>query len=192
MNRRQFILRGSMLSCAALSYALPNAVHAVGASGAVGSGATLIPAGYIQTGQAESVPPLILYGVALQESAQLFGNRVLPYPWTLNVAGAPHRFTNFNAAVAALRANVMRGITSVDCGLMQVNWRYHNEKLGNFQQALDPYPNLRAGALILRQAYARTGDWFKAVGHYHSPENPVRANAYAHGVVRRMKKVMHG
>lgn len=150
-----------------------------------------VPIGYIHMGRIEGIPPLILYSVALQESAQLFGKHTLPYPWTLNVAGTPRRFQTYEAAVAGLRTNVAKGITSVDCGLMQVNWRYHYRKLGNFYQALDPYPNLRAGALILREEYARTGDWFKAVGRYHSPENMARAYDYANAVYRRMARVSH-
>jgi hypothetical protein len=37
---------------------------------------------------------------------------------------------------------------------MQVNWRYHQDKLGSPWQALDPYHNLRVGAEILQDCYA--------------------------------------
>ncbi|MBC7501838.1 MAG: transglycosylase SLT domain-containing protein [Herminiimonas sp.] len=149
-----------------------------------------MPIGYQKVGQIENIPPLILYGVALQESSMMFGPQSLPYPWTLNVAGAPKRFASYDAAVAALCANVARGVTSVDCGLMQVNWRYHSAKLVNFYRALDPYPNLQAGATILRGHFKDTGDWFKSVGRYHNGADPQRAHAYATSVFQRMA-VLH-
>lgn len=197
MMRRDFLWRWSVLSGSVLAPAMIGAgrAYAAGPDSRLAriqsTDYAVIPVGYVRTGRAESIPPLILYGVALQESARLFGKHVLPYPWTLNVAGTPRRFTSHAAAAAALRASVAQGITSVDCGLMQVNWRYHNDKLGNYYQALDPYPNLRTGALILRQEYAKTGDWFKAVGRYHAPDNPLRANAYANSVYQRMARVIH-
>ena len=108
-------------------------------------------------GKINGVPPIILYGVALQESAKLFGPHVLPYPWTLNVQRTPKRYETYEAAVAALRGYVMAGITSVDCGLLQVNWRCHHDKLGSFWTALDPYPNIGVGARLLREHFEREG-----------------------------------
>jgi hypothetical protein len=148
-----------------------------------------MPIGYVDTGHRLGVPPIILYGVALQESQKLFGNQALPYPWTLNVAGTPYRFASYEAAVIALRAHVTQGTTSVDCGLMQVNWKCHHAKLGNFYHALDPYPNLEAGGLILHDEFIQTGNWYAAVGRYHSPD-PVRAEAYAKSAFSHMVKVL--
>ena len=68
-----------------------------------------IPDGYVRTGQMEQVPPAVLYGVALQESARMFGQYALPYPWTLNVAGEPRRFRTHAEAVNGLRESVRRG-----------------------------------------------------------------------------------
>lgn len=189
MRRREFFRRWATLGATLLAPDLVWTGHVYAASTSTAYPA--IPIGYIHMGRIERIPPLILYGVALQESAQLFGKHALPYPWTLNVAGTPRRFQTYESAVSGLRTNVAKGITSVDCGLMQVNWRYHSRKLGTFYQALDPYPNLRAGALILREEYARTGDWFKAIGRYHSPDNMARATDYANAVYRRMARVSH-
>ncbi len=148
-----------------------------------------MPAGYIVMGRIHHVPPLILYGVALQESARLFGDRVLPYPWTLNVAGEPRRFAGYESAVAALRTSVEQGQPNVDCGLLQVNWRYHHDKLSSFWAALDPYPNIGVGARLLRGHFDTTQDWFRAVGRYHSEAGGARANAYAQSVYRRIARI---
>jgi len=148
-----------------------------------------LPPGYVLMGQRSGVPPMILYGVALQESAKLFGNHALPWPWTLNVQGAPKRYATYAAAVAGMRAYLAAGIRNVDTGLMQVNWGYHREKLLDPARALDPYPNIAVGSQILRAHHAATGNWYTAVGRYHSPGNAERAAKYAELVYRRMAQV---
>jgi hypothetical protein len=148
-----------------------------------------LPAGYAVMGQRHGVPPLILYGVALQESKLLFGPHALPWPWTLNVRGAGLRYGSYPAAVAALRSCLAAGITRVDAGLMQVNWGYHSDKLQDPARALDPYPNLAVGANILRGHFDAAGDWYSAVGRYHAPADPARAARYAAQVFRRIAQV---
>jgi soluble lytic murein transglycosylase-like protein len=151
-----------------------------------------LPPGYQAMGRRAGVPPLVLYGVALQESKLLFGPHALPYPWTLCVAGEPRRFASHAAAVADLRRCVTGGVRNVDCGSMQVNWHWHADKLGSFERALDPYPNLAVGAFILRSLYA--GDWFAAVGQYHTgptrtPEQALRGERYAAAVFARIATI---
>lgn len=151
-----------------------------------------LPPGYQAVARRAGVPPLVLYGVALQESEQLFGPHALPYPWSLCVAGEPRRFASHAAAVADLRRCVAGGISKVDCGSMQVNWHWHADKLGSFERALDPYTNLAVGAFILRSLYA--GDWFKAVGQYHTgpartAEQQLRAERYAAAVFARIATI---
>ena len=127
--------------------------------------------------------------IALQESAKLFGHRVLPWPWTLNVRGTPRRYGNYGEAVADMAAIVLSGTSNVDAGVMQVNWGYHRHRLQSANRALDPYPNLHIGATILREHYDATGDWFVATGRYHAPAHAARAEAYATSVYRRVARV---
>jgi len=196
MTRRTLLAKASLFGASVLLHGMAGMGNALAAEtgkkpARMASRYLPVPIGYVRTGQLEQVPPAILYGVALQESARMFGKYALPYPWTLNVAGEPRRFQTQAEAVSNLRACIQRGITSVDCGLMQVNWRYHNDKLGDYHRALDPYPNLRVGAQLLRAHYADTQDWFKAVGRYHSPGDAVRAEAYARSVFHRISLVAH-
>jgi soluble lytic murein transglycosylase-like protein len=163
---------------------------------AAGRAPTLaIPTGYVVVGREQHVPPAVLFGVALQESSMMFGERgakrSLPWPWTLNVAGAPGRFATREQAHAALVAAIGRGIDSVDIGAMQVNWRYHRARLIGHSQALDPYWNLRVGASILRDHFRDSADWFVSAGRYHSPGNPARATQYASGVFSRLARLGH-
>lgn len=154
-----------------------------------------LPVGYAVVARAYGIPPLILYGVALQESKMRFGEQALPYPWTLCVRGTAMRFRTYEATVAHLRTSVANGITNVDCGCMQVNWHYHHARLGTFWRALDPYPNLQAGASILRDLHAASaGNWFAAVGQYHTgpirtAEQRERAQRYATATFARLRAV---
>ncbi|WP_341325912.1 transglycosylase SLT domain-containing protein [Methylotuvimicrobium sp. KM2] len=147
-----------------------------------------MPASYRQIAHEYDIPPRLLYSVALQESRiRLRSRQTRPWPWTLNVAGVPRRYPTRIAAYKGLTFYLERGIRSIDVGLMQVNWRYHQDKLGTPWQALDPYHNVRTGAKILASEYRETEDWFEAIGRYHSPGPGVqqkrRAKKYASSVV---------
>jgi soluble lytic murein transglycosylase-like protein len=148
-----------------------------------------LPSGYRVMGERYGVPPLVLYGVALQESAQLFGDAVLPWPWTLNVQGTGRRYASHAQAATSMRSLIAAGIRNIDAGLMQVNWGWHRAQLIDPVQALDPYPNIAVGAQILRAHFAQTGQWHEAIGRYHSPGNAQRAAEYARRVHRRMAQV---
>lgn len=191
MQRRAFLAAASCVGASA-----PTAASALGSTFASDWGPAPrrgrpapLPAGYALMGQRTGVPAMVLYGVALQESMKLWGNDALPWPWTLNVQGAPERYPTYQAAVAAMRRHIAAGIRNVDAGLMQVNWGWHKAKLVEPARALDPYPNIAVGAQILREHYAATRDWYQAVGRYHSPGNAARASNYAALVYRRISQV---
>jgi hypothetical protein len=95
--------------------------------------------------------------VALAESGKqvLSADVFRPWPWTLNVAGQGYYFDSKQDAWQALKDWLQAGRRSIDIGLMQVNWRYHQDKLGSPWLALDPYHNLRAGAEILQDCYKK-------------------------------------
>lgn len=151
-----------------------------------------VPSAYQSTAQAYALPPRVLYAIALTESRrQIRDGIVRPWPWTLNIRGTPHFFPNRKAAYRALRTALADGIRNVDIGLMQVNWRWHHERLGDPWQALDPYHNLRVGAAILHQERRETDDLWQAVGRYHS-RNPARALAYRERVADALRRVQKG
>lgn len=150
----------------------------------------VVPPAYRDAALAARVPPRLLYGIALQESAMAFGDRVLPWLWTLNIRGTPHRYVSYQAAVQALARTVtVRKISNVDCGPMQVNWHWHAKKLVSFERALDAHANLAVGAAILAAEYQAVGDWYVAAGRYHHPSDQTRARNYANGVFARVAKL---
>jgi len=95
-------------------------------------GTDSVPAGYRTIATERGIPYTVLYAVALTES----GRRVAPadvyrpWPWTLNVAGRGYFFDSRLAAWQALTDWLQAGRSSIDIGLRQVNWRYHQDRLG--------------------------------------------------------------
>jgi len=151
-----------------------------------------VPTGYQIVAAERGLPATMLYAVALTES----GHRVAatgmnrPWPWTLNVAGVGYHYPTRIKAWQALNRWLNQGTRSIDIGLMQVNWRYHYQRLGDPWQALDPYHNLRVGADILRDCYRTEGDWWASVGCYHAPGNPEKADRYRRRVQSRWQQIV--
>ena len=168
-----------LLALVLLGSALHSAVHAS------------VPVGYHQVADAYDLPPEVLYAVALTESARQVDSagNVRPWPWTLNVQGKGHFFASRQEAEAALQAHFDAGRRLIDIGLMQVNWRYHRQRLGSPQLALDPYHNLRVAAEILRECHQSHQDWWAAVGCYHAPNSPQRAARYRARVRAHWRRV---
>ena len=144
------------------------------------SAAGSVPEGYRQVAQVHGIPSTLFYAVALAESGKrIDGPRTFrPWPWTLNVHGDGRFYPSRRAAIAALKEALGSGRSSVDIGLMQVNWRYHSAALGHAEGALDPYRNLNVGATILAACYQSRNDWWAAVGCYHAPNDAERAMRY--------------
>ena len=134
------------------------------------------------------VPAKILYAVALQESGRMQAGQFKPYPWTLNIAGRgvyyPSREAMFSALMTALQSDTL----SVDIGPMQMNWKWHSERIGSPWLATDPINNARLGCGLLQDLYAQSGDWDQAVARYHSA-TPTRGQHYLQGVKRQWSKL---
>jgi hypothetical protein len=61
------------------------------------------PPAYQLAAQRAGVPSTVLYAVALQESGIRRNGRIVPWPWSLNVAGQSHRFATRADACAGLQ-----------------------------------------------------------------------------------------
>jgi len=152
-----------------------------------------VPVGYRSIAAESGIPHTLFYAVAVTESGKQVASASTyrPWPWTLNVAGRGYFFDSRLAAWQALTAWLAKGKRSIDIGLMQVNWRYHQERLGTPWQALDPYHNLRVGADILQACHTTRQDWWASVGCYHAPANPQRADQYRRRVVSRWQRIVN-
>jgi Transglycosylase SLT domain len=139
-----------------------------------------VPSAYRLIAAEYGIPVQLFYAVALAESGKTIESMKhrRPWPWTLNIAGQGVYFSSRWQAWRALDQSLRSGQDSVDIGLMQVNWRFHEERLGSSWLALEPHHNLAVGAEILRRCYLERRDWWASVGCYHAPSDNNRAQRY--------------
>lgn len=130
--------------------------------------------------QTYGTPPGLLNAIAKAESGRrIEGAATLqPWPWTLNVDGQGLYFaTKVQAAAQALKA-LMHGSAYTDVGCMQVDLQFHPKAFRSLDEALDPVANADYAARFLVSLYQVTGgNWFAAVGYYHS-RSPELARLY--------------
>ncbi|TNF83479.1 lytic transglycosylase domain-containing protein [Pseudomonas sp. ICMP22404] len=148
------------------------------------------PPAYQLAAHGADIPSTVLFAIALQESGIRVRGRLLPWPWTLNIAGTPYRFANRQAACQALlQALARHNATRIDAGLGQTNLGYHGQRFSSPCEALDPYRNLAVTAELLREQHAATGDWVLAAGRYHRPAGGAPAARYRTGFSRQLKRL---
>ncbi|GKS92227.1 transglycosylase SLT domain-containing protein [Acidovorax sp. SUPP2539] len=160
--------------------------------GAVPARAQELPPPAYQIAAAQSgVPSSVLYAVALQESGTRLRGRLVPWPWTLNVAGTPQRHaTRVDACLALRRAMRDTPAERIDVGLGQVNAGYHAHRVQQPCALLDPYRNLGIAAEILHEQHRPGEDWLAAVGRYHRPAGGPPAARYRGAVQRHLARVL--
>lgn len=61
------------------------------------------PPAYQLAAQRAGIPSTVLYAVALQESGVRRDDRIVPWPWSLNVAGQSRRYATRAQACAGVR-----------------------------------------------------------------------------------------
>jgi hypothetical protein len=115
------------------------------------------------------IPNRLLLAIGTVESGRSSsGNKKRPWPWTICANGHGYYFSTKNAAVAAVKKLIFRGVKNIDVGCMQVNLMHHSKAFKTLEEAFTPKCNVRYGAkylLTLRQTYQT---WTNAVGYYHS------------------------
>ncbi|MGH8347902.1 MAG: transglycosylase, partial [Pseudomonas sp.] len=115
---------------------------------------------------------------------------LIPWPWTLNVAGTAQRFARRDEACAALRRELTRHDPKrIDVGLGQTNLGYHPDRYPTACSALDPRTNLAVTAVLLREHYAEVGDWVVAAGRYHRPAGGAPAARYRTQFSRHWQRI---
>lgn len=150
----------------------------------------LPPPAYQLAAHDADIPSTVLFAIALQESGIRIRGRLLPWPWTLNIAGTPYRFaTGQTACHALLQALTRHGAKRVDAGLGQTNLGYHGQRFSSPCEALDPYRNLAVTAALLQEHHAATGDWVSAAGRYHRPAGGTAAARYRAGFSRQLERL---
>lgn len=149
------------------------------------------PPAYQLAAQRAGVPPPVLYAVALQESGTLVRGRLIPWPWTLNVAGRPERYATCAEACAGMRRALARTpARRIDAGLGQVNLGYHASRYTHPCDLLDPHRNLAIAAEILKEQHTQGENWLAAIGRYHRPAGGAPAARYRRSVHKHLTRVL--
>jgi soluble lytic murein transglycosylase-like protein len=146
------------------------------------------PSAYQHAASDAGIPASVLFAVALQESGTTVRGRLIPWPWTLNTDGIPHRFSRRAEACAALRLGLTQ-YGNIDVGLCQISVRYHGHRVREPCELLDPYRNLAIAAAILREHHAPGENWLAAIGHYHRPAGGEAAARYRRSVQRHLARI---
>lgn len=148
------------------------------------------PPAYQFAAQRAGIPSTVLYAVALQESGIRRNGRLVPWPWSLNVAGQSRRFATRADACSGLQ-QAMRSTphTRIDAGLGQINLGYHKHRFTSPCDLLDPYRNLAIAAEILNEQHTPGEDWLLAIGRYHRPAGGEPAARYRRSVSRHLARV---
>lgn len=121
------------------------------------------------------VPLDVLLAVAVVET----GRAGRPWPWTVNLGGEGHWFASAAEAEKLVEAALEKGLTNIDLGCFQLNYRWHARSFGSVADMLDPDRNATYAAGYLARHHAETGDWATAAAAYHSatPEHAERYRA---------------
>ena len=119
------------------------------------------------------VPQDVLLAVAVVES----GREGRPWPWTVNLGGEGHWLATADAAEMLVDQAIADGLTNIDLGCFQLNYRWHAQAFTSTADMLDPDQNAAYAADYLAQHYTRTGSWSTAAAAYHSA-TPEHADTY--------------
>jgi hypothetical protein len=132
----------------------------------------------------------VLFAVALQESGVTLRGQRIPWPWSLNIAGQPHRFQTRESACASLHS-ALREVppTRIDAGLGQINIGYQRHRFDDPCELLDPYRNLAIAATILHEHHVPGENWLLAVGRYHRPAGGEPAASYRRSVLQQLSRL---
>ncbi|HCM5830623.1 transglycosylase SLT domain-containing protein [Klebsiella pneumoniae] len=149
------------------------------------------PPAYQLAAQHAGIPSIVLYAVALQESGVRRAERIVPWPWSLNVAGQSRRYASQALACADIR-QALQNVppTRIDVGLGQINLGWQKHRYRQPCELLDPYNNLAIAAQILKEQHTPGEDWLLAIGRYHRPAGGAPAARYRRSVSQHLKRVL--
>ena len=153
-------------------------ITALAAAGpAVASPADLCREAARMAAEQTSVPTSVLLAITQTETGRGAGDRIEPWPWTVNMEGEGHWFADPETAIDFIRAAQAGGATSFDVGCFQINHRWHGDAFASLDEMFDPTANALYAADFLTRLHAESGDWSAAAGAYHS-RTQVHAERY--------------
>jgi soluble lytic murein transglycosylase-like protein len=103
-------------------------------------------------------------------------------PYAVNIAGKTVIASNQEEAAKTIKNAVNQGVTNIDVGIAQINYRWHKNNFKNIEEMLNPATNIEYAARLLLSLFKQHGTWHKAIRHYHSA-NPNHHKQYSRKVV---------
>lgn len=109
------------------------------ASPQVSASYVTVPNYFVSISNKTSVPADILYALAAKETNVKMNNgTVAPWPFTLNVNGKGYWYASYEDMMTAAYEFLNEGITSIDIGLFQVNWRWNGHRVQSIEELGEP------------------------------------------------------
>ena len=107
-----------------------------------------------------NIPSGLLFAIAKTESGMK--------AYALNIGGRAVFLPSISKAQEVLEDKLSSGLTNIDVGVMQVNYRWHSHEFDSLEEMLTPASNISYAAKLLKSLYVQHGTWHKAVRYYHS------------------------
>lgn len=135
-------------------------------------------------GDRHDIDPALLYSVALAESARGSDGNVAPHPYTLRVASEPGFYAENREEMRDQLDIYLKKYKSIDVCAMQVNLRWHSDKINSPYDLLDLNTCLDTGAKILRIAIdSEPNNLALGIGRYYNWKDDYKAANYGRRVL---------
>ena len=120
----------------------------------------------------------MLHSISIVESGRLdeVEKKIYPWPWAVNVEGAPYYFNDEQSAIHFVRTKLAAGVKSIDVGCNQISLLHHGKNFPSLNHAFNPYHNSRYAAEFLQSNYNESKNWFTAVGGIILKQPPYQGN----------------
>jgi soluble lytic murein transglycosylase-like protein len=103
-------------------------------------------------------------------------------PTAINIEGKTVTINDKSEAIKTIKNALNQGVTNIDVGIAQINYRWHKDNFKNIEEMLNPDTNIEYAAKLLSSLFKQHGTWHKAIRHYHSA-NPNHHKQYSRKVV---------
>lgn len=88
--------------------------------------------------------------------------------YAINIGGRAVYTSSLAAVTSIAKSQIDSGVTNIDLGVMQLNYRWHGDKFASLEEMLTPEKNINYAASLLKTLYDQHRNWQKAIRHYHS------------------------
>ena len=138
----------------------------------------------------KNIPEHTLRSIAFTESGQRIAkNKMIAWPWTINVKGRGYIFKTKQKAIIASRFLLQLGFNNFDVGCMQINLKHHPKAFQKIEDAFDPRLNVMYAATFLERLNNDNKNWQTSIAHYHNIQEKYNI-PYQRKVLSYQQKIM--